>query len=275
MPELPEVETSRRGLVPHVRGRSVERVEVRNGALRWPVSQQIIDLQRNLSYEQRRVLAIERRGKYLRFQFASGEMLVHLGMSGYLRVLDGQPPPAKHDHIDWLIEGGKCLRFNDPRRFGAVLWNADGLAHPLLAHLGIEPLDSAFNGDYLRAQASGRRLAVKQFIMQSRVVVGVGNIYAQESLFLAGIDPRRGVNRIGRERWQLLARHIRQVLEAAIAAGGTTLRDFRRSDGRPGYFQQQLHVYGRGGEPCVNCGTALTLIRQGQRSSCYCAHCQR
>lgn len=273
MPELPEVETSRRGLEPHLKGRIIERIEVRNGALRWPVSQQLIDFHR-LEGGQRRVLTLERRGKYIRFKFATGEMLVHLGMSGYLRLLDAQMPPAKHDHIDWLIEDGRCLRFNDPRRFGAVLWNDQGLEHPLLAHLGVEPLDAAFDGDYLWAQARGRRLAVKQFIMNSHVVVGVGNIYAQESLFLAGIDPRRGVNRIGRERWQLLAAQIRRVLEAALEAGGTTLRDFRRSDGRPGYFQQQLHVYGRGGEACVNCGTTLKSIRQGQRSSCYCPHCQ-
>lgn len=269
MPELPEVETTRRGLAPHLEGRAIRRVEVRQPQLRWPVSPEVLALR------DAPLLSLGRRGKYLQFNFASGQMLVHLGMSGSLRLLERVPPAGKHDHLDWWLDDDRCLRFNDPRRFGAVLWNTQGEAHPLLAGLGVEPLTASFSGDYLAAQAKGRRVAIKPFLMNSKIVVGVGNIYAQESLFLAGIHPQRSVSRIGLASWRRLVKSIKEVLAEALKAGGTSLRDFTRSDGKPGYFQQQLRVYGRSGEPCVTCGRALKLIRQGQRSTCYCGHCQR
>jgi len=268
MPELPEVETSRLGLIPHVEGRVIERVIVRNAALRWPVSDEVTAL------TDAQVLSIARRGKYLLFNFADGQMLLHLGMSGSLRIVDAGVAPAKHDHVEWLLQGGKRLRLNDPRRFGCVLWNVQGEAHPLLVSMGIEPFDPRFDGTFLAAQAKGRHQAVKTFVMDNKVVVGVGNIYAQESLFLAGIHPTRSVARIGTQKWQVLAETIKTVLAKALKAGGTSLRDFTRTDGRPGYFQQQLHVYGRSGEACHQCGSTIKLIRQGQRSTSYCPKCQ-
>lgn len=268
MPELPEVETSRLGLLPHLLDQTIEQVIVRNASLRWPVADEVMQLR------DARVNALGRRGKYLLFDFADGQMLVHLGMSGSLRVVDRALPPAKHDHVDWCLTGGKCLRLTDPRRFGAVLWNTQGQAHPLLAHLGIEPLTEGFNGDYLAVRARGRKQAVKTFIMDAKMVVGVGNIYAQESLFLAGIHPQRSVSRISQASWQRLAQSIVSILNAALAAGGTSLRDFTRTDGKPGYFKQELQVYGRAGEACAQCGGEIRLIRQGQRSTCYCPHCQ-
>lgn len=269
MPELPEVETSRLGLLPHLLGQSIERVLVRNASLRWPVAPEVMQLRKA------KVQSLGRRGKYLLFDFAEGQMLVHLGMSGSLRLVNASQPPGKHDHVDWLLADGRCLRLTDPRRFGAVLWNRQGEAHPLLAHLGVEPLAPGFAGDYLADRAQGRKQSVKTFIMDAKVVVGVGNIYAQESLFLAGIHPTRSVNRISRASWQRLASAIVTVLQAALAAGGTSLRDFTRTDGKPGYFKQELRVYGRGGEPCLACGHPIRLIRQGQRSTCYCPHCQK
>lgn len=269
MPELPEVETSRRGIAPFVAGKLIRRVVVRQPQLRWPVSPEILTL------TNARVEQLGRRGKYLLFDFASGQMLVHLGMSGNLRVLPASTPPAKHDHVDWLLEDDLCLRFNDPRRFGAVLWNTQGGAHPLLAHLGVEPLGAEFDAGYLQARAHGKNQAVKTFLMDAGVVVGVGNIYAQESLFLAGVHPGCSVGRISAARWEKIATAIRTVLEKSIIAGGTSLRDFLHADGKPGYFKQQLRVYGREGEPCLQCGTPIRLIRQGQRSTCYCPRCQR
>lgn len=268
MPELPEVETSRLGLLPHLLGNTIERVIVRNASLRWPVPPQVGELRAA------RVLALGRRGKYLLFDLAEGQLLLHLGMSGSLRVVDQAIAPGKHDHVDFCLADGKCLRLTDPRRFGAVLWNTQGLAHPLLAHLGMEPLDAGFDGAFLARKAEGRHQAVKTFIMDAKMVVGVGNIYAQESLFLAGIHPQRSVSRLSGERWQRLAEAIQQVLTAALAAGGTSLRDFIRTDGKPGYFKQELKVYGRDGLPCYRCGTPIRLIRQGQRSTCYCPRCQ-
>jgi formamidopyrimidine-DNA glycosylase len=268
VPELPEVETSRLGLLPHLLGNTIERVIVRNASLRWPVPPQVGELRTA------RVLALGRRGKYLLFDLAEGQLLLHLGMSGSLRVVDQAVAPGKHDHVDFCLADGKCLRLTDPRRFGAVLWNTQGLAHPLLAHLGMEPLDVGFDGAFLARKAEGRHQAVKTFIMDAKMVVGVGNIYAQESLFLAGIHPQRSVNRISAARWQRLADAIQQVLRAALAAGGTSLRDFIRTDGKPGYFKQELKVYGRDGLPCYRCGTPIRLIRQGQRSTCYCPRCQ-
>lgn len=268
MPELPEVETSRRGIAPSVVGHVIKQVIVRQPKLRWPVAPEVIALR------EMQVQGLTRRGKYLLFDFTTGQMLVHLGMSGSLRVVPTTTPPGKHDHVDWLLDSGCSLRLTDPRRFGAVLWNTQGAAHPLLAHLGVEPLGDAFDGAHLQRQAQGRQQAVKPFLMDANRVVGVGNIYAQESLFMAGVHPARQVNRISAVRWQAIATAVRTVLEKSIAVGGTSLRDFLHADGKPGYFRQELQVYGRAGEPCYRCGALIRQIRQGQRSTCYCPHCQ-
>jgi formamidopyrimidine-DNA glycosylase len=248
----------------------VGRVRIRNARLRWPIPADLPNLLRG-----RKILAIERRGKYLLIRFHHGHLLIHLGMSGSLRVIEPDLPPHKHDHFDLCMGSGLCLRLRDPRRFGAVLWSADPpLHHPLLASLGPEPLEQGFNGAYLHEQGKRRRGAVKNLIMDSQVVVGVGNIYASESLFLAGIHPARASNRIAAERYATLAGAIREVLTAAIAQGGTTLRDFRQEDGRPGYFAQQLQVYGRADEPCPQCGGTIRSRIIGQRSSFFCPRCQ-
>jgi formamidopyrimidine-DNA glycosylase len=271
MPELPEVETSRRGIEPHLLGRRVTGVILRQSRLRWPIPAELPALLKG-----RKVLEIGRRGKYLLIRFHHGHLLIHLGMSGSLRILDANLPPHKHDHFDLRLSGGQCLRLRDPRRFGAVLWT-DGPpgTHPLLAPLGPEPLSEAFDGAYLHRLGSARRTAVKNLIMDSHVVVGVGNIYASESLFRAGINPARASNRISKTRYQALAKAIQAVLSEAIAQGGTTLRDFQQEDGRPGYFAQQLLVYGRTGEPCPECGEPVQNRIIGQRSSFFCRQCQR
>lgn len=269
MPELPEVETTCRGIAPYLRGVSIKRILVRQPQLRWPVPAEVSAL-RNMP-----VKAVRRRAKFLLIDLARGQLLIHLGMSGSLRVLPVGTPAGKHDHVDVLLDSGKLLRLNDPRRFGAVLWSEQPDSHPLLAHLGPEPLQPGFDGDWLARRAAGRRQSVKTFIMDNRSVVGVGNIYAQESLFLAGIHPSRQAGRISAARYQRLAEAIRTVLSRAIAAGGTTLRDFSRVDGQPGYFAQDLSVYGRAGEPCLVCGSVLKGSRHGQRTTCYCPHCQR
>jgi formamidopyrimidine-DNA glycosylase len=270
MPELPEVETTRRGIAPLLEGRTVTAVNLRQPRLRWPVPR---DLGKTLAGQE--LMLVERRGKYLLLRFRTGTLIMHLGMSGSLRVLPADTPPETHDHVD-VVFGGNCLRLRDPRRFGAVLWQAGPVEeHELLRHLGPEPLCDAFNADYLAKVAHGRKLAIKQLIMDSKVVVGVGNIYANEALYLAGIHPGRAAGRIGYPRLVQLVDAIKQVLAAAIEQGGTTLRDFQREDGRPGYFAQKLQVYGRGGLPCPGCGRPLKEIRQGQRSTVYCPHCQR
>lgn len=270
MPELPEVETTRRGLAPHLVGKELAGAVVRDPRLRWPVPA-------NLSERLvgRRVEALTRRGKYLLMDVGAGTVLVHLGMSGSLQLVPSGTPPKKHDHVDLLVAGGRAVRLNDPRRFGAVLWIiGEPEDHPLLAHLGPEPLGPAFDGEYLHRRGAGRRTPVKALLMDSRVVVGVGNIYANEALFRAGIDPRRVAGRISRKRYDLLAAAVRGVLEEAVRQGGTTLRDFVAGDGRPGYFQQRLQVYGRGGRPCARCATELREVRLGQRSTVYCSRCQ-
>ncbi len=270
MPELPEVETTRRGIARHVTGRTVKQVVVRNPHLRRPVPGR---LQRELPGQV--FTAVERRGKYLLLRAGTGTVLVHLGMSGVLWVIDARVQPGKHDHVDFVLSGGRCLRFTDPRRFGLVLWTrGDPLRHPLLRHLGPEPLGDAFDGGYLYARSRGRRVAVKAFIMDARVVVGAGNIYANEALFAAGIDPRRAAGRISQQRYERLAACVKGILRQAIDQGGTTLRDFSDSEGRPGYFAQELMVYGREGKPCQKCGTTLRRISQGQRSTWYCPRCQ-
>lgn len=269
MPELPEVETIRRGLAPLIVGRAITGVVLRTPRLRWPLDRRLRTL-----LPGRRVEALERRAKYLLLRCTDGTLLVHLGMSGRLCVCPADLAPGRHDHADLVFDDGSCLRFTDPRRFGAILWCAAAEEHPLLAGLGPEPLSAALTGDYLAERAAGRRVAVKSFIMDQRVVVGVGNIYASEALFRAGIDPARPAGRISGERYARLAGAIRAVLEEALAAGGTTLRDFRDGQGNPGYFAVQLQVYGRAGQPCPHCAAPIRCRRIGQRSSYYCPRCQ-
>ena len=271
MPELPEVETIRCGIEPFIKGRQVTQVVVRTPQLRWPIP---VDLADRLCGQT--VHGVERRAKYLLLRTEDGTLLIHLGMSGFLRILELPQPAGKHDHADIEFTGGICLRLNDVRRFGALLWlDGDPAQHPLLADLGPEPLSTELTGDYLYQRSRGRRLSIKPFIMDSKVVVGVGNIHASESLFRAGIDPSRAAGRISLARYRQLAESIREVLQEAIAAGGTTLRDFSDQDGRPGYFTQQLKVYGRDGEPCSTCGKTITKIQLGQRSTYFCRQCQR
>jgi formamidopyrimidine-DNA glycosylase len=269
MPELPEVETTCRGIRPYMEGATIRAVQVRQPRLRWPVPAEVQALSRA------RVLAVRRRAKFVLIDLPKGQLLLHLGMSGSLRVVPSGTPPGKHDHLDLQLDTGLSVRLNDPRRFGAVLWSAKPDTHPLLAGLGPEPLGPDFSGQWLAARAEGRRQSVKTFIMDNHTVVGVGNIYAQESLFAAGIHPSRQAGRVSGARYERLADAIRVVLARAIEAGGTTLRDFARVDGQPGYFAQALSVYGRGGEPCLACGTPLKATRHGQRATCYCPRCQR
>lgn len=270
MPELPEVETTLRGIAPHLLHDVVDKVVVRHWQLRWPVPD---DLPGRIQGQQ--LLDLSRRAKYLIFSFPAGQLIMHLGMSGSLRLVQRDTPPAKHDHLDFQFASGKVLRFTDPRRFGAALWTDAAHQHALLEDLGPEPLSKDFSGEYLYQNSRGRRLSIKAFIMDSKVVVGVGNIYANEALFLAGLRPGKAAGRLTRKDSERLVTQIKAVLEKAIAAGGTTLRDFIGGDGKPGYFKQELLVYGRGGEPCVQCQTALKLIRQGQRATVYCPNCQK
>ena len=271
MPELPEVETTRRALRTLVSGRQIQEVVVRNPRLRWPVSPELVQV-----LPGQVVRDLRRRAKYLLFDTSPGSLLIHLGMSGSLRVIDAGVPPEKHDHLDIVFQGARVLRMRDPRRFGAALWLPDAWQHPLLSGLGPEPLagDAESLAQHLHRNSRGRKLAVKNFLMDSRVVVGVGNIYASESLFLAGVNPLTAAGRIGLGRWRKISDAIRLVLDRAIAAGGTTLRDFRQSDGNPGYFAQQLEIYGRAGRACNRCGELIKSVRIGQRSSFYCPRCQ-
>jgi len=271
MPELPEVETTRRGIAPFVEGSVVKSIAIRQRSLRWPIP---TSLQKELPGT--RIDQLQRRAKYLLASTEKGTLLLHLGMSGSLRIVTAQEAPRKHDHVDIAMENGHVLRFHDPRRFGCVLWlkgNVD--QHPLLADLGPEPLSEDFNARYLHAAAGKRKVAVKSFIMDGHVVVGVGNIYANEALYAAGISPVKPAGSISRARYEKLVAEIKAVLARAIAVGGTTLRDFVGGDGKPGYFSQSLSVYGRGGEPCHKCGSVLTEIRIGQRSTVYCRGCQK
>ncbi len=271
MPELPEVETTRRGIAPHIEGQTVNDVIVRHHQLRWPLPW---GLKRKLSGHT--INAVSRRAKYLLLSFDHGTLLLHLGMSGSLRIIEAGTPAEKHDHLDIVFSNGKALRLTDPRRFGAVLWTKEAPEeHELLSRLGPEPLGEAFNGERLYHLSRSRKGSIKQFIMDGKIVVGVGNIYASEALFLAGINPKTVAGRVSRARMERLATAIRQVLAAAIEQGGTTLRDFVGGDGKPGYFAQQLNVYGREGEPCHHCGTRIKQLTQGQRSSYYCPRCQR
>jgi formamidopyrimidine-DNA glycosylase len=269
MPELPEVETTLRGISPALSGRTISEVRVRNAALRWPVTDEVAQACGQ------RISGLQRRAKYLLITLESGGLMIHLGMSGSLRICAEDDEPRKHDHVDIVLENGACLRFNDPRRFGLFCWWKPPVdQHPLLRHLGPEPLLDGFSGTYLYQNSRGRRGAVKNFIMDGKVVVGVGNIYASESLFMAGIHPARAAGRISAVRYGALVAAIRDVLKRAIEQGGTTLRDFTGSDGNPGYFAQELLVYDREGLPCFQCGTAVRKKVIGQRSSYYCPRCQ-
>ncbi len=271
MPELPEVETTLRGLAPHLLGRRITAVAARHPHLRWPIPQGL-----NALLTGKTIRGVRRRAKYLLVEFEHGTLILHLGMSGSLRILPAGTKPEKHDHFDLVLDSGNLMRLRDPRRFGAVLWHSGDVAqHPLLAELGCEPLDKDFDPDYLYQATRKRSAAIKQVIMDSHVVVGVGNIYANEALFRAGIRPQLTASKISRPRCAKLVLEIRQTLRAAIKLGGSTLRDFTNSAGEPGYFQQHYFVYGRTGEPCSKCGTTIRQIRQGQRSSFYCPHCQR
>jgi formamidopyrimidine-DNA glycosylase len=271
MPELPEVETTRRGLLPYTRKRRITTLEVYEPRLRWPV---VPDLPGKLAGQ--RIVRVGRRAKYLLLKLESGTLLLHLGMSGNLRALPAHTPRLTHDHFDLVLDSGLALRFNDPRRFGSLLYTSDDpRRHALLARLGPEPLAAAFDADYLWRITRGRRVAIKQLLMDSHLVVGVGNIYASEALFRARIRPQRQARSLSRADALRLVRAVRLVLERAIRAGGTTLRDYLGADGAPGYFRQKLYVYERRGKPCRRCRTPVRAMTQGQRSTYYCPSCQK
>ena len=270
MPELPEVETTRRGIIPYIDQQVVSEVIVRQPKLRWPIPDEIQQM------VAQKIESVQRRGKYLLLETPHGTALIHLGMSGSLRVIDAGAPPDKHDHVDIVMKTGKGIRLHDPRRFGSVLWTTKNpLKHKLIRSLGPEPLSDDFNADYLFAASRGRKVSIKQFIMNGHVVVGVGNIYACESLYMAGISPKRLAGKVSKARYEKFVAEIKTVLANAIEQGGTTLKDFVQAEGKPGYFQQQLNVYGRAGEPCNKCDKAVMQITQGQRSTFYCSQCQR
>lgn len=269
MPELPEVEVCRLGISPHIVNNEVTQVIVRNSQLRWPIPDDVNQL------TGLKVNAVERRAKYLLVRFDTGTLLLHLGMSGTIRVIDKIVPIAKHDHFELVFANGTVLRLNDPRRFGAVLWlDKHQDTQGLLTKLGPEPLSDDFCYDYLYNKAQNRKVPIKTFLMNNHIVVGVGNIYANEALFLAGILPTTAAGNISKERYNRLTDIIKQVLSAAIEQGGTTLKDFTQADGRPGYFAQSLFVYGRAGQVCLTCKEKLLEIRQSNRSSVYCPNCQ-
>lgn len=273
MPELPEVEVARRGVAPYLEGQVVTGVVLRHTGLRWPFPANLAQL---LSGQL--ITATARRGKYLLIEFAHGTLIIHLGMSGHLRILSAHIPAQTHDHFDLML-GGHVMRLSDPRRFGAVLWHDRALgpvdAHVLLHKLGVEPLEPGFSGELLYQATRGRHAPIKQVLLAGDIVVGVGNIYASESLFKAGIHPKTAAHRIGLARYRLLAAAIRDILAAAIAQGGSSLRDYLHVNGQSGYFQQNYFVYNRAGEPCRVCGAAVRQLRQGQRSTFYCVNCQK
>ena len=270
MPELPEVETTRRGIAPHVEGKQLQGVVIRQHQLRWPIPDVLPQM-----LAKRKVLSIGRRGKYLLFRFTHGHLIVHLGMSGSLRICPVSTTPQKHDHVDLLLPNQQCLRFHDPRRFGAILWTEKPIEHHrLLSHLGPEPLSDDFTPELLFRLSRKRSKDIKALIMDSQIVVGVGNIYANEALFSAGIRPTKAAGKLTQKQSARLVAEIKTVLQRSITQGGTTLRDFVGGDGQPGYFVQQLNVYGRSGEACKVCETVLKEVRQAGRSSVYCPSCQ-
>jgi formamidopyrimidine-DNA glycosylase len=271
MPELPEVETTRRGIRAALVGRTVQAFDLREPRLRWRVEPTLA-----AAVTGQRVVDVRRRAKYLLIDLERGTLIAHLGMSGSLRVMPVAAPRLAHDHYDLVLDSGQCLRFNDPRRFGSLHWcTGDPHQHALLASLGPEPLEGACDAGYLAARAKGRKAAVKIFLMDQRIVVGVGNIYASEALFRAGVRPRRAAGRVKREEWTRIVAAIRAVLSEAIRQGGTTLRDYVGADGTPGYFRQELYVYERTGEPCRRCATPIRHLVQGQRSTYFCPSCQK
>ncbi|CAH0541798.1 bifunctional DNA-formamidopyrimidine glycosylase/DNA-(apurinic or apyrimidinic site) lyase [Vibrio marisflavi] len=268
MPELPEVEVSRMGITPHLVGHVITKLTFRTSKLRWDIPNELKLLQGQT------ITGVYRRAKYLLIETDVGSAMVHLGMSGSLRVLDSTHPPAKHDHVDMQLDSGKVLRYNDPRRFGAWLWCEQGTEHELLVNIGPEPLTDAFNVQYMHDKANGKRVAIKQFIMDNKIVVGVGNIYANESLFTAGISPLRAAGKLSESEWEKLVSEIKQVLNTAIEQGGTTLKDFAQADGKPGYFAQELKIYGKAKQPCPNCGEKIQEQKIGQRNTFFCSSCQ-
>jgi formamidopyrimidine-DNA glycosylase len=271
MPELPEVETVCRSLAPRLAGRHVRRLLIRNAALRWPIDP---ELPGRLAGA--KIGTLNRRAKYILIDSDAGRLLIHLGMSGSLRVLRAPEPPGKHDHYDLVLDDGNVVRFNDPRRFGSITWIPPGLAsHPLLDGLGIEPLSDEFDGPWLYHATRGRRVAIKLFLMDSRRIAGIGNIYANEALYYAGIHPATRAERVGPKRCERLAGAVRSVLTRAVEAGGSSLRDFVDTTGACGHFQLEYRVYGRDDEPCTTCGRTVRVLRQGQRSTFYCPGCQR
>lgn len=271
MPELPEVETSRRGITPHLEQQRIAAIIVRQKQLRWPITPGL-----NTKLTGHTIQQVSRRGKYILIVTDNGTVLLHLGMSGNLRILPKDTPPLKHDHIDFVLESGKCLRFNDPRRFGCVLWTShDAATHPLLETLGPEPLTDDFNTDYLYQATRNKKTSIKQLIMNSKIVVGVGNIYACEALFAARILPTKAANLFSKKDCAKLVAAIKPILQRSIDIGGTTLRDFVNSEGNPGYFKQMLTVYGRTGLECVTCKTILQEVRLNNRSTVFCSKCQK
>ncbi len=271
MPELPEVETTLRGIDPHIRQRSIVELVLRVDKLRYPLDKALCQI-----LPGQLILSVSRRAKYLLIKCSYGTLILHLGMTGVLRILAADATEQKHDHIDLILNDGMMLRFTDPRRFGVFLYTQEQAEeHPLLKKLGPEPLAAEFDGAYLYRLSRNKLLAVKPFIMDQTVVVGVGNIYANEALFRAGIDPRRSAGNISAKRYTALAEMIKEVLAEAIDAGGTTISDFRQSDGKPGYFARELKVYGRSGQDCPVCSTPISGLRLGQRSTYYCPRCQR
>ncbi|MHC8440726.1 MAG: bifunctional DNA-formamidopyrimidine glycosylase/DNA-(apurinic or apyrimidinic site) lyase [Candidatus Eutrophobiaceae bacterium] len=270
MPELPEVETVMRGITPHIAGKRIEKIIVYQPRLRWPVPEELPRLLAGQTID-----SLDRRGKYLRLHIGKGFLLLHLGMSGTLRILTNIAA-GLHDHLDILMADGLILRLHDPRRFGSVHWVAQTHSgHPLINHLGPEPLSKDFTGEYLHQIGRGRKLAIKNLLMDGRIVAGLGNIYANETLFIAGIRPNRAAFQVTRAQCDRLAQAVKQVLKKAISKGGTTLRDFTNSEGKPGYFRIELQVYGRASQECGRCGNVIRKLRQGQRSSFFCPHCQK
>ncbi len=270
MPELPEVETTIRGIIPHLEKNIINKMVVRQAKLRWPIPNDINNNTNNKSIQK-----ITRRGKYIIFQLENGAIIMHLGMSGRVKILKEPTEPQKHDHVDIVFNDNTILRYTDPRRFGTILWTYDNvLNHPLLAKLGPEPLENDFTAEHLLKLAKNRNLPIKSFIMDSKIVVGVGNIYATESLFTSNIHPLTPAKLVSKQQMELLVSEIKKTLNLAIKAGGTTLKDFLGSDGKPGYFVQKLKVYGRSGEPCLNCETKLQSLQIGQRTTTFCHICQ-
>lgn len=271
MPELPEVETTCRGIAQHIEKQRIEKITIRESRLRWPIPASI-----KTHLKGQIIHSVSRRAKYLLLKTDVGTLILHLGMSGSLRVIAADTAHQKHDHFDLHLSNGQCLRLRDPRRFGAVLFTKkDPAEHKLLRHLGPEPLSQVFTAEYLYHRSRKRQVSIKSFIMDSKIVVGVGNIYASEALFMAGIHPRKISGKLSQAKLEQLVAAIKTVLQSAIKAGGTTLRDFSKSDGKPGYFKQELQVYGRKGEPCVTCGKLLSHAVIAQRATYYCTQCQR